>query len=440
LRQEWSEEELIDSWTLVGDDLRKLRNKVGATRLGFALMLKFYEIEGRFPTALGEFPHSAVEYVARLAKVAPEFLAQYSLTSRAADYHRAQIRKLFGTREVTEADEERWAEWLAAEVCPVETRAPHLAAALRERCLTERVEAPTAGQIDRVVGSAGRRFEEKFTAETVRRLGSGACGRLEELCSAEGRLAELKSDPGPLGLGAHHHACGQGVDRRAEAGEARRAGQPRRPQGRDLPPLGNPRPAGHPEGHGTADGIHRRVRHGRHPRGAAARHDPASAAAGSVRLGHQHGHLSDVRDRRARGGRGRAAAYPRQPRDQGEPALRDHAGGQRHPRGARPAVVGPGYCHRQRLQALRLVGVEHDDAVPRPLRRDDLLACRARAGVRLLAAEELLLLRGRRHDRRRASALHRRADPGELHRHPRSQRGGWASPSPNCSGSSCCQG
>ncbi len=200
MRHDWSDEELVDTWTLVGDDLRQLRNKTGATRLGFALMLKFYELEGRFPTDTAEIPQSAVTYLAAVAEVDPALFSRYSLTSRSADNHRAQIRKLFGTREATEADEQRWAAWLAAEVCPVETKIEALAAALRERCLTEKIEAPTAGQVERVVASAGHRYEEKFAAETVRRLGPGACSRLEELCRVEGRLADLKADPGPLGL------------------------------------------------------------------------------------------------------------------------------------------------------------------------------------------------------------------------------------------------
>jgi hypothetical protein len=35
-------DELVDHFTLVGEDLALLRNKTGPTRLGFALLLKFY--------------------------------------------------------------------------------------------------------------------------------------------------------------------------------------------------------------------------------------------------------------------------------------------------------------------------------------------------------------------------------------------------------------
>ncbi len=204
--QEWTPEELIESWTLVTDpasgrdDWKLVGNKAGATRLGFALLLKFYELEGRFPAYPEELPAAAVAYVAGLVKVPAEAFAKYSWTSRSIEYHRAQIRRAFGTREPTEADEERWAGWLAAEVCPVEQDRRRLGAAVLRRCRSEWVEPPTDGQVERVVGSAVRRFEAAFAAGTVRRLGLGVCARLQALLAREGLLAELKADPGALGL------------------------------------------------------------------------------------------------------------------------------------------------------------------------------------------------------------------------------------------------
>ena len=49
MRREWELEDLIDCWTLDEEDVRLLANKSGATRLGFALALKFFELEARFP-------------------------------------------------------------------------------------------------------------------------------------------------------------------------------------------------------------------------------------------------------------------------------------------------------------------------------------------------------------------------------------------------------
>ena len=52
VKRGWVSEELIVSWTLVAADWELVVNKAGATKLGFVVLLKFYEIEGRFPGEL----------------------------------------------------------------------------------------------------------------------------------------------------------------------------------------------------------------------------------------------------------------------------------------------------------------------------------------------------------------------------------------------------
>jgi hypothetical protein len=65
VRREWELDDLIASWTLVDADQELLVRLHGASRLSFALMLKFFEIEGRFPRHPGELPPAAVDFVAR---------------------------------------------------------------------------------------------------------------------------------------------------------------------------------------------------------------------------------------------------------------------------------------------------------------------------------------------------------------------------------------
>lgn len=99
MRQEWSPEELLASWTLVDGDWKLVANKSGPTRLGFCLMLKFFEIEARFPEFIEEFPQPAVEYVSGLVKVPAAELAKYDLA--AAKRHRKQIREVGRRRSPT---------------------------------------------------------------------------------------------------------------------------------------------------------------------------------------------------------------------------------------------------------------------------------------------------------------------------------------------------
>ncbi len=208
MRREWEPEDVVACWTLIEADWALVANKSGATRLGFALLLKFFELEARFPRHLGELPPAAVAYVGAQTKVDPGVLADYDWSGRTIKYHRSQIRDALGFREATRADEEALTVWLAAEVAPTELSDDRLRESLAARCRAQRLEPP--GRMERIVGAARASASEQFCATTVSRLGADAAARLEELVvepdaeeetnGGRGVLAELKADPGQVSL------------------------------------------------------------------------------------------------------------------------------------------------------------------------------------------------------------------------------------------------
>jgi hypothetical protein len=181
MHREWTPEDLIASWTLVEDDWRLVSNKTGATRLGFAVLLKFFELEGRFPRHAAELPRQAVDYLAQQLRVAPDLLASYAWSGRTIEYHRAQIRGALGFREATVQDEEALTRWLADEVCPSELGEERQREALLARCRVEHLEPPGPSRMDRVLASGRAEAEQRFCAQTVGRLSAEAIERLEEL-------------------------------------------------------------------------------------------------------------------------------------------------------------------------------------------------------------------------------------------------------------------
>lgn len=60
-------------------------------------MVKFFEIEARFPERHYEFPSAAVEFVAKQIRVGVSEFRFYQFKGRTAEYHRAQIRAHFGS-------------------------------------------------------------------------------------------------------------------------------------------------------------------------------------------------------------------------------------------------------------------------------------------------------------------------------------------------------
>jgi hypothetical protein len=116
VRREWEPKDLIACWTLMDGDRTLVGNKRGPTRLGFALMLKFFELEVRFPHHAGESPPGAVDYLVSQVKVEPQALADYRFSGRTFEYHRAQVHGVFGFLEASVLDEEALSAWLAEEV------------------------------------------------------------------------------------------------------------------------------------------------------------------------------------------------------------------------------------------------------------------------------------------------------------------------------------
>jgi len=103
MRREWDLEDLIDSWTLVDADWELIANKFGPTRFGFALLLKFFEVEARFPRHVGEIPPAAVDFVARQVNVDPAELTAYDFAGRSIKEHRRQVREYLGFQVFTRA-------------------------------------------------------------------------------------------------------------------------------------------------------------------------------------------------------------------------------------------------------------------------------------------------------------------------------------------------
>ena len=81
--------ELVERWSLDGDDRRLVGNKTGVTRLGFAVLLKFFEIEARFPTDRAEVPVEAVAFLADQVGVEFASLGSYDWSGRSWKRHRA---------------------------------------------------------------------------------------------------------------------------------------------------------------------------------------------------------------------------------------------------------------------------------------------------------------------------------------------------------------
>ncbi|MEU9450897.1 DUF4158 domain-containing protein [Streptomyces sp. NPDC048277] len=168
-------DDLVEHWTLLTDEQGLVSGERGATRLGFAMLLKFCTQYGRFPRGRFELPDEAVEFVA------------------------AQIRGHLGFRECSVGDAAKLTAWLAEHVACTERPPEQVRVELLARCRTESIEPPTPGRCDRILGAALRAAEQTLTARISARLTVESTERIVALNSGAGQ--EDDAVPGGAGTG-----------------------------------------------------------------------------------------------------------------------------------------------------------------------------------------------------------------------------------------------
>jgi TnpA family transposase len=207
----WTIPELIDQWTL-SDTERALVEEAREphTRLGCACLLKYFQLEWRFPRSRADVPVPAVAHLAHQLGVPATRFLQYDWDGRMATHHRAAIRAFLGVREATVPDQQQVSDWLVAHVLPQTHQPEALRAAFVDRCRALGLEPPTPNRVERHLRTAVAAFHERVCATVLQRLPAETQAKLEDLLTvapaapaeAPGRsaLADLKTDAGPLAV------------------------------------------------------------------------------------------------------------------------------------------------------------------------------------------------------------------------------------------------
>ena len=93
MKHQWTLDELIDDWTLRPHELALVRQgKTTHNQLGLALLLKYYQLETRFPRRQWDVPQAAIAYVAKQLNLSADDYRHYNWQGRMIKMHRATIQ------------------------------------------------------------------------------------------------------------------------------------------------------------------------------------------------------------------------------------------------------------------------------------------------------------------------------------------------------------
>jgi TnpA family transposase len=207
------EHDLAQHWTLSPVERTMLANKSGSTRLGFALLLKVFQRDGRFPERADDLPRSVIAHLAQQVGVSPDVAAEFDWTERTGRRHRAHILAYCGFRPFHAADESDLIAWLSRRVTSVDPDAEALKQTLYHELRSRHIEPPVPARLHRLLQAAVRQCETQFCVATFRQLAPATQQALDALIQTDApedsvrqaslfpvqsELAALKDDTGAV--------------------------------------------------------------------------------------------------------------------------------------------------------------------------------------------------------------------------------------------------
>ncbi len=217
VKPNWDTEELIENWTLLPQELELVKKKIGGNQIGFALLLKHFQLFAYFPEDKSSIPQVVISYIASQINLPESCYFDYDWQGRSAKSYRVDIRRLFNFKVASIKDSEEMITWLIDEILVDEQKNEAITELAYQRFRQLHLEPPTKLQVERLIKSATAKYEANFCEQTFKQLTSEMSKQIDTLLSTEetendksaeqsgkkvkmSDFAFLKTDPGAIGL------------------------------------------------------------------------------------------------------------------------------------------------------------------------------------------------------------------------------------------------
>jgi len=191
MKQDWHPDELAQHWTLSPDERELLGNKTRATRLSFAILLKAFQFDGRFPERRADVAGCILAHLASQTDVPPDAYSDGEWSERTQRQQRAQIREHCGFRVFRAEDEPALIAWLSERVSSPNPEAEAFKMAAYGHLRSQRLEPP----------AVRRQMEAALTALDT---GLPANGKVTIVTTRNGkgriRVTPLEEQPEPANM------------------------------------------------------------------------------------------------------------------------------------------------------------------------------------------------------------------------------------------------
>ena len=189
------------SETMITLDTEELKlvytNNRDKNRLTFAVMLKFFQVNGRYPTKKDTIEPILLYSLAKQLNTSYTLFEFTHLETRTAKRFRSKIREFLGFRTALCSDAEILITWLLEQA----EKEPHTLPQYRDKAhqffMTNKLEPFAPKKTDRYIRTAIHRFEKQFFANIVKQLPSASIKIVNDLLRDDTKLNDSTKDNTP---------------------------------------------------------------------------------------------------------------------------------------------------------------------------------------------------------------------------------------------------
>jgi TnpA family transposase len=173
-------------YNLSDDELILAKTKnTDKNRLGFAVLLKYFQLESRYPKHIKFIDPLMLNTIANQLNILPSMINQFDWEGRSTKRFRQEVRELLGYRKVTSNDMHDFKAWLFKNVFPNaikrSQRIEHAYTYFRDN----KIEPFTSRELERHISSSHREFEQQLFESIYGKLDDKTKLLMDELLSED---------------------------------------------------------------------------------------------------------------------------------------------------------------------------------------------------------------------------------------------------------------
>lgn len=185
-------------WILTTQELGLFQGRSEESRLGFYVLLKYFQENYRFPSSEKDLPVAALKRISSQLNISSTGIKDYFSSDNLLKKHRGVIRTYMGFRQSTKAEAEQVLLFASSVLTLDDVNIPET---LRDWYITRNIEIPPVFYWKRIVSGANAAMRDFLFNELYRRLCEETRTALRAfLDSPDDSLTFIKTDPGRASL------------------------------------------------------------------------------------------------------------------------------------------------------------------------------------------------------------------------------------------------